>query len=164
MKPADVLCPFLSFEGAIASCAVHDQPFFAKPNCPCHVYGNSDIDPDFYHRKGKPCIIGKIIQERGGLVTCRPFPQETLASPIEERGKLCEDLGPWPKEEEEEEEEELGNLCVCEGKCPHCGDKLMEVETLRVECPSCLYELSKEEQQLFESNEGDSVNKGNEDD
>jgi len=95
MKPGDVACPHLSFEGTVASCAVHDQPFFSKPSCPCHVYGNGSIDPDFYPKLGKPCSVGALIQGRGGLLVLRHDFQRLLSQSIEEREEACPDICPW---------------------------------------------------------------------
>jgi hypothetical protein len=77
-------CPYLRFSGNEASCAAHDEPWYK--GSPCDIYGNPDYDPDFEHKRGKPCPVGKLIQERGGL---RP----EVRTPI-----LIEDLaylGPW---------------------------------------------------------------------
>lgn len=56
-KPGGAVCPHLSFnENKLASCAVHKDPQYQES--PCHVYGNSDYDSDFAHKRGKPCPVG----------------------------------------------------------------------------------------------------------
>jgi hypothetical protein len=87
-KPGGVMCPHLVFqEGTtIATCAVHSEPWYK--DTPCFVYGNPDIDPDFELKRGRPCPVGKIIQEGGGLIKLRPGLKKAT---IEE----LEDVGPW---------------------------------------------------------------------
>lgn len=43
-KPYDHHCPNLTFDGAIASCAIHENELFEE--CPCHSHNNRDLDPD----------------------------------------------------------------------------------------------------------------------
>lgn len=66
-KPAGVQCPNLSFdEERKASCAVHAEPWFKTTSC--HRYQNSDEDPDFWMKRGKPCMIGPLRQKQQDLV------------------------------------------------------------------------------------------------
>ena len=73
-KPADVICPNLSFDNdRQASCAVHNEPWYKET--PCFVYGNSDVDPDYFYKRGKPCLVGKAVREKkhnvfDGAKTC----------------------------------------------------------------------------------------------
>lgn len=63
-KGGDEVCPHLSFdESKRASCAVHEHPRYE--GSPCHIYGNSDFDPDFLHKRGKPCRIGQMLLDAG---------------------------------------------------------------------------------------------------
>ena len=87
-KPGSKACPHLSFDGVQASCAVHNRPEFG--DSPCWVYGNSDVDPDFAHRKGRPCRVGAMFLEKGGYTTFQP--EAAKAVPAED----LEDLGPRP--------------------------------------------------------------------
>jgi len=89
MKPGGVACPHLSFDGTEASCGVHEEPWFE--GTPCHTYGNSDVDPDYFSKRGRPCMVGKYIQERGGLKVTNPDASKTVT------GEELEDLGPWPE-------------------------------------------------------------------
>jgi hypothetical protein len=91
-KPGDARCPHLSFEGTTAKCAVHDQQFFKES--PCHTYGNGVIDPDFYHKRGKPCPIGELIQSKGGLFAVHGEKYGRVLNADDLR-----DFGPWPEEE-----------------------------------------------------------------
>lgn len=63
MKPGDVECPYLekSPEGRV--CSVHDEPWYK--DTPCFVYGNSYIDPDFFHKRGKDCLVGVLCLKSG---------------------------------------------------------------------------------------------------
>lgn len=92
-KPGGVPCPHLSYEGSTASCAVHDRPEYV--GSPCWIYGNPDVDPDFASKRGRPCQVGKLIQEHGGVPLISP---EHLSKRIRE--DELEDLGPWPSAEE----------------------------------------------------------------
>jgi len=87
MKPGYQMCPHLSYDGSEACCAVHDEPIY--DGSPCWTYGNSDVDPDFIPKKGRPCPIGQLHQANGGLqdseLVRAGAPQE------------LEDLGPWPE-------------------------------------------------------------------
>jgi hypothetical protein len=90
LKPGNVGCPHLSFAGREASCAVYDRKEYA--GSPCWVYGNSDVDPDFEMKRGKPCIIGKFYRGRKDDLP------KGAKSP--DRFKRCvlndlEDVGPW---------------------------------------------------------------------
>lgn len=91
VKPGDMPCPHLSYEGSVASCAVHDTPEYV--GSPCWTYGNPDVDPDFAPRRGTPCRVGKMLQEHGGVPVVSP---ERLVR----REVVLEDLGPWPDENE----------------------------------------------------------------
>lgn len=87
LKPGGVVCPHLSFDGTEASCGVHDEPWYK--DTPCYVYGNPDIDPDFAVKRGRPCMVGQYIQQRGGLKVVNPQAANTIAA------EDLEDLGPW---------------------------------------------------------------------
>jgi hypothetical protein len=78
-------CPHLKFKGNEATCVVHQESWYK--GSPCDTYGNSDLDPDFELKRGRPCPVGKLIQADGGLPKNQrePFPLEEL-----------EHLGPWP--------------------------------------------------------------------
>lgn len=89
-KPGTGMCPHLSFEGTEAACAVHDEPWFSKETCPCHVYGNSEIDPDFFHKRGKPCPVGTRYQEEGGFLKVRPGFKKFTVDELEDLGTWCE--------------------------------------------------------------------------
>lgn len=91
LKPGGVLCPHLKFEGSQAACGVHGEPWYK--DTPCFVYGNPDIDPDFVHKRGRPCPVGKLIQEKGGLFVVRPDVQHQTV-----KAEELEDLGPWDGE------------------------------------------------------------------
>lgn len=81
VKPAGQECPNLSFDDEMmASCSVHNLPEFR--NSPCWVYGNSEVDPDFYLWAGKPCQVGESYRSKGGVSRC-PKVNEV------------KDAGPW---------------------------------------------------------------------
>lgn len=88
-KPGDALCPHLSFSDGKACCEVHESTFY--PNTPCWVYGNSDVDPDFYFKKGQECRVGKLILQRGGALKGRELLVQTR--PKIQQLELIEDLG-----------------------------------------------------------------------
>jgi hypothetical protein len=89
IKPHDKVCPHLSFdEQGLACCAVHDRPEYY--GSPCWIYGNSDVDPDFIVKRGRPCLVGLSIRGRGGLHKVRP--DLVKQGPLTEK---LEDLGPW---------------------------------------------------------------------
>lgn len=90
LKPDEVACPHLSFDGVEASCAVHDRPEYK--GSPCWTYGNSDVDPDFAAKRGRPCQVGIMMKSRGGVVALRPKAAEP--PPV---GEL-KTYGPWPSE------------------------------------------------------------------
>ncbi len=62
-KPGGVQCPNLTFDGEKASCGVHDEPWYSQT--PCFNYQNADVDPDFAHRKGQPCMLGPFTVKSG---------------------------------------------------------------------------------------------------
>lgn len=99
-KPGGVLCPHLEFqEGTTnASCKVHHKPWFK--DTPCHVYGNPDIDYDFENKRGKPCPVGKMIQERGGLLQLYPKVERAESAALA-------DLGPWLASDAEPQESDI---------------------------------------------------------
>lgn len=76
-KPGYKACPYLSFEGTKACCAVHDRPEYEGG--PCWTYGNSEADPDFAHKKGKPCRVGEMFQSQGGYLKHHPQAAEPLS-------------------------------------------------------------------------------------
>lgn len=86
-KPGYKACPHLSFDGMLASCAVHDRPEYL--GCPCWVYGNGSVDPDFAHRRGRPCRVGEMFLKDGGYLNLRPEAAEP--TPVE----VLETIGPW---------------------------------------------------------------------
>jgi hypothetical protein len=61
-KPSGAQCPNLTFrevEGLgfpEASCGVHDRDWYKET--PCYTYQNSEIDPDYGGKSGKPCKLG----------------------------------------------------------------------------------------------------------
>jgi len=91
LKPGGKACPHLSFEDTQSSCAVHAEPWYE--GSPCHVYGNPDYDPDFAHKRGRPCPVGQMTQEGGGLVACRGGKPIPGASEDD-----LYDCGPWQPE------------------------------------------------------------------
>jgi len=91
MKPGGRPCPHLSYEGSQASCAVHDKPEYV--GSPCWTYGNSDVDPDFIVKRGRPCVVGAMIQSKGGLPIWNP---DVLSEPLS--ASELQDLGPWPED------------------------------------------------------------------
>jgi hypothetical protein len=85
-KPGQVVCPHLSFsEEGQASCAVHDLPEYEES--PCHIYGNSDYDPDFLPKRGKPCPVGSLYRSTPSVDVCAGAKRVELSS--------LESLGPW---------------------------------------------------------------------
>jgi hypothetical protein len=72
-KPEGMRCPnLLSGDDGKLSCLVHDLPEYK--GSPCWTYGNSHVDPDYYHKRGKPCLVGRMwIDNRGGF----PVPEYT---------------------------------------------------------------------------------------
>jgi hypothetical protein len=86
-KPGGKACPHLTFDGVKAKCAIHDRPEYK--GSPCWIYGNSQVDPDFLHKRGKPCLVGEAYMSAGGFCKIRP----EMAVPIV-AGDL-EVLGSW---------------------------------------------------------------------
>lgn len=86
MKPGDKRCPHLSFDGSQASCAIHDDPIYT--DSPCWRYGNSEVDSDFWNKRGQPCPVGQTIQEAGGA----PYREEFSTAKIDQ----MDHCGPWP--------------------------------------------------------------------
>ncbi len=93
LKPGDVPCPHMTYEGTKASCAVHEEEIFQ--GSPCWIYGNSYVDPDYIGKRGKPCPVGKLYQNKGGFVQLRPKPFEQSITTDE-----MEDLGAFPSNTE----------------------------------------------------------------
>lgn len=83
LKPGNVRCPNLEADGkGTFRCAVHELPEYK--GSPCWIYGNSQVDPDFICKRGKPCQVGRLwIDHKDGF----PVP-EHATEPLE-------DLGPW---------------------------------------------------------------------
>lgn len=75
-KPGGILCPHVTWEETKAICGVHEEPWFTET--PCHVYGNSDLDPDFEVKRGRPCVVGQFIQSKGGLRVVQDTPQAKM--------------------------------------------------------------------------------------
>jgi hypothetical protein len=86
MKPGGKACPHLSYEGSEASCGVHDKPEYK--GSPCWIYGNPDVDPDFAAKRGRPCLVGKLVKDRGGSLKMLPSLEWAKMEELE-------DLGPW---------------------------------------------------------------------
>ena len=84
-KPGGMSCPHLSFDGVEASRAVHDRPGYEES--PCWTYGNSQVDPDFVPKRGRPCPVGAEIRQRGGFQKTHAHPKPATELKI---------LGPWP--------------------------------------------------------------------
>jgi hypothetical protein len=91
-KPGGVICPNLSFDGEEASCGVRNAPVYE--GSPCWTYGSSDVDPDFYCKKGKPCLIGERVRKA----------KVDVLRGMKNAGAL-QDLGRFPSQEEGDEEE-----------------------------------------------------------
>ena len=89
LKPGNLPCPHLSHEGTEASCAVHEEEIFA--GSPCWIYGNGLVDPDYAHTMTRPCMVGKMYQDSGGLKAVRPDLFQIRSVPSAE----LEDLGPF---------------------------------------------------------------------
>lgn len=85
LKPDGVYCPHLSFDGTLAQCAVHGEPWY--PDTPCNVYGNPDCDPDFEIKRGRPCPVGKLMQQKGGMQAQRPGTQWVKVDGLEVVGQ-----------------------------------------------------------------------------
>jgi hypothetical protein len=89
MKPHDTPCPHLELSGEDATiCKVHGEPWYE--GSPCHTYGNSDVDPDFAHKKGRQCLVGLAVKEQGGM---KKLVDMTWRPNVED----LQDLGEWPK-------------------------------------------------------------------
>ena len=85
MKPHDKACPHLRLAGLNSSiCTVHGEPWYEVS--PCHNYGNSEVDPDFAHKRGIPCPVGNHIKGNGGLK--RLFPKLEWAKAEELETKI----------------------------------------------------------------------------
>ena len=124
MKPDGVVCPHLSVEHGQVSCAVHHHPDFE--GSPCHVYGNSDYDPDFLCKRGQPCSVGKFVKEN--------FIDVFKGARRVELGEL-EVLGRWPPREDRVSERWLPCACGTPTtmredigghlfpQCPACGSE-----------------------------------------
>lgn len=69
-KPDGVLCPHLKWAGTQAICDVHDEPFFC--GSPCDIYGNPKYDVDYLGTENRPCRVGRLIQNNGGLRAVNP--------------------------------------------------------------------------------------------
>ena len=87
MKPGGWRCPHLSYNGSIASCAVHEESIYR--GSPCWIYGNSEADPDHAANPTRPCMVGKYHQEAGGLQNSKLV---QLGPP-----PTMEDCGLWPE-------------------------------------------------------------------
>ena len=83
-KPDGVQCPYLSFEGNVASCSAHDEPWFQKS--PCFTYGNPDLDPDYAGTRNRPCRVGELMMKN-----------EPKYQDVPKAGEL-EDLDEWPED------------------------------------------------------------------
>jgi len=93
LKPGYEACPHLSFDGVKACCAVHGRPEYE--GSPCWTYGNSEVDPDFIVKRGRPCMVGQAVLEQGGLRKLHPkVKQVPLVNTFEV-------LGEWPKSDDD---------------------------------------------------------------
>jgi hypothetical protein len=90
-KPGGRACPYLSYEGPQATCAAHDKTEYK--GSPCWTYGNSEVDPDYAPKQGRPCTVGEYVRREGGL----PLMNPTVLDPISV--DELEDCGPWPEAE-----------------------------------------------------------------
>jgi hypothetical protein len=85
-KPADRLCPHLCFDGPVALCVVHAEPWFSRTRC--HSYGGLDAENDCEVARDVPCSLGVLVRSTRSLRDrLRHAPR---ASPQD-----LEDLGPW---------------------------------------------------------------------
>ena len=58
-KPSGVACPYLSFEGTVASCEIHDLEVYK--DSPCDRHGQIE-------GKGAKCRMGRFVLERNLLI------------------------------------------------------------------------------------------------
>ena len=62
-KPNDHHCPNLTFDGAIASCAIHEDKLYE--GCACHRHNNQEYDPDIWHWGSEwRCIGPKLVVQK----------------------------------------------------------------------------------------------------
>lgn len=87
-KPGNVPCPNLDLSGDLAKCEVHGEDVYVES--PCWIYGNPDADPDFEGKRGKPCVVGSMIRQRGGIKATHSQLVNIRLSKNE-----MEDLGSW---------------------------------------------------------------------
>ena len=84
LKPADLLCPYLSYAGPVATCAVHDEPWFVRTAC----HGNPGRDLHPRAAGSAACGLGTLVLSTPSLrVELRRAPWAALG--------VLEDLGPW---------------------------------------------------------------------
>ncbi len=88
LKPADLLCPYLSFHEALAVCAVHDKQWFALTAC--HRSDGRDLAPGA--TGSHVCGLGKLLQSTPSL---RDQLRRAPAASLE----ALEEVGPWDPEE-----------------------------------------------------------------
>lgn len=98
LKPHYEACPYLGLDGDRTKCLVHKRPEYQ--GSPCWTYGNPDVDPDFEVKRGRPCAVGQVVLEKGGL--CRLFPQ-AAQPPLVQTLKV---LGPWFTSTDDDTDEE----------------------------------------------------------
>lgn len=91
LKPGGKRCPNVRYEDGVAACSVHDEPVYQ--GSPCWRYGNSEVDPDFWNKRGKPCPVGTAVNRVGGV------PDVDLSAYQEVGVEDLQELGPWPTEE-----------------------------------------------------------------
>jgi hypothetical protein len=88
LKPGGQRCPNVRYDEGTATCAVHDEAIYQ--GSPCWRYGNSEVDPDFWNKRGKPCPVGEAVKRVGGV------PEVDLSAYQEVGVEDLHELGPWP--------------------------------------------------------------------
>jgi len=69
-KPTGKRCPNLVAMGVEVVCKIHDKPWYSST--PCFRYQNSDVDPDYFNQKGKPCAVGPYTMSKRIFFPCVP--------------------------------------------------------------------------------------------
>jgi hypothetical protein len=95
LKPTAVLCPHLRFElrfnGSdltVATCAVHDEPWYCDTSC-C-ACGDPEKDPSRAFARARPCALGS-------LVMATPSLRAALRDGPRADPRRLEYLGPWAR-------------------------------------------------------------------
>jgi hypothetical protein len=91
LKPADVLCPHLRFEAgprgnlAVATCAVHDEPWYR--DTACFAARRAPADASWVAGE-RPCAVGELVAASASLRA------RLLDAPRPDLERL-QHLGPW---------------------------------------------------------------------